>query len=232
MKKILNGNKLKFIAIISMLIDHLYKVGIIEKNILFMMIGRLAFPIFAFLIAEGMIHTSNKIKYIRNIFIFAIISEIPYDIVFFHSPLNIAQQNIMWTFLISAGTIFILEKTNKQSLKTWQPLILTLSIILGGILRVDYFIFGIILVILFYFLQKNKDKYLFYILRLTSIMLIFNLSFWFLGDKNQIFSMLAIIPILAYDGTRGKKSEVIKYTFYIFYPIHLLIIIFIERLLK
>ena len=113
--KVLDLSALKWIALITMLIDHIAATmmqyfDIVEQlfNIdtefiynVMRGIGRISFPIFCFCIVEGFIHTRNIKKYLIRLFIFAVITEPIYDLAFFGIPLYLGYQNVLWTFLIA-----------------------------------------------------------------------------------------------------------------------------------
>ena len=156
MKKVLNNNALKIIAGISMLIDH---VGLILfPNIIWLrVIGRIAFPIFAFCIAEGLHYTKNRKKYIILLLIFAMISQVPYYFIF----KTFLFFNVLFTFLIAILCIILVEElksSNNSNIKTILLQVSLVVIMLGLIvitpLRVmEYGIFGVLTTIIFYFLM-------------------------------------------------------------------------------
>ena len=211
---------LKIIACISMFLDHV-KYAIPETtNYATMYLGRIAFPIFAFLISEGYIHTSNLKKYIKRLSIFAMISQIPFML--FRTLIGEwLMLNIMFTLLLGLCAIIFYDKIPKKYISI--PLVL-LCIILGKVLNVDYGWFGVALVFIFY-LCKNKKV-------LLSIIYLIVITIWFytinVFNLETIYVLLYfiayIIPlviIMFYNGKQGKK---IKYFLYCFYPIHMLVL--------
>lgn len=226
----LNKNHLKLIALISMTIDH---IGLILfPNILILRIlGRLAFPIFAFCIADGLKHTRNVKKYILLLFIFALISQIPYHFIF-APKINL---NILFTFLISIAFIFCINKIKNSDNISDKILPTILIILISGFClidlyleMIDYSIFGILLVLIFYYFDYNKIP--FYILSGTLIILA-TLYYYIISNfyiKNHIFiyAILALPIIYLYNNEKGKIN--LKYLFYIFYPLHLTLIFLIK----
>lgn len=226
--QVITGSHLKILAILFMTIDHvsayllrgLNEVHLslfslngheISSYILLRCIGRLAFPIFAFLIVEGFIHTHNRIKYGRNLFVFACISELPWDLVRSNTCLY-PGQNIFFTLLLGYLGLCAIEVFRTEKIKKTISLIVLL--ILSIILRPDYGCSGFALILLLYALYDNK--------LLKSVIGCCVLSSkWIAG--------LAFIPISLYNGKRGFiKTQTAKYIFYLYYPIHLLLIYLIK----
>lgn len=226
---------LKLIAAISMLFDHTGYL-IFGKSSFFNYIGRLAFPIFAFQITEGYVHTKNLKKYILRLFVFALISQIPFQIfnkIFFDRFLI----NVLFTLSFGLMGIIIYDKYNKF-------IGILLSILLAYIaekLSFDYGAYGVIIILLFFIFKNNL-----YLKGATFILATF--AHYFLAvipygldtcirvfttintvSLYTICTALAIIPIMLYNGKKGRN---IKYFLYLFYPIHLLIISALSLLLK
>lgn len=223
-EKCLNTNHLKFIAIFCMLIDHLVKIKLIPELLIFIIIGRIAFPIFAYCLAEGLYYTHSKKKYFLIMLLFAFLSEIPFDLnkgYFFY----MGHQNVLFTFSIAILTVMIIERIKYKGIKLF---VCFCSFILATVYCVDYFGFGVLFVLFLYYLKKNKEKFknttywTFIFLSMT----LFSVCFFLFDAIEQIFCLLSIIPLYLYNGEKGKIK--IKYLFYLFYPLHLLIIFFIK----
>ena len=149
---------LHIMAMIFMLCDHLWGTSVVNHEF-FTCIGRLAFPIYAFMIVEGYFHTSDLKKYVKRLLIFAVISEIPFNLMMGSNLFFPIHQNVLWSFLISIGLIHWNEKVKTKQL--WKKIsvgIATLCIAyLGGILTfVDYNNAGIFMVLIFYFFRGNQ----------------------------------------------------------------------------
>lgn len=210
---------LKIIAVTSMLIDH--SGYLIFNRFSFMnYIGRLAFPIFAYLITEGYIHTSNLKKYFFRLLIFAVISQIPFMLLF---P-NEFTLNILFTLALGLLSITVYNKLKNKLLGF---LFVILSAVLAQILHFDYGWFGIAIIFIFYIFKQEKTymniffgvttfiNYLYYFAKTSRIeyLLIF------------LFCTLSLIPINLYNGKKGKS---IKYFLYVFYPLHLIVLYLIK----
>jgi len=219
----MNRTFLKIIAIISMLIDHI-GAYILPNIIWFRVIGRLAFPIFAFFIAEGWKRTKSRKKYIINLTIFAIISQIPYILL-----TNALKLNILFTFLISLWLISIIQTIKNRQYENILLLICILLVLfladIGNI--VDYGILGIALVLIFYYIPNRNRAIIPASLILILLSLRTAISYNFaLQGFNQFASLLSLILIYFYNNIPGSRK--LKYFFYIFYPLHLLVIYLIK----
>ena len=227
---------LHIMAMAFMLCDHLWGT-IVPGNDWLTCIGRISFPIFAFMIVEGYFHTSNLKKYAGRLFVFALISEIPFNLALGSRIFYPIHQNVLWSFLISLGLIHWNEKAKKSG-KLWKSLVVgTASVILGylgGILTmVDFYHAGVLTVLAFYFFRGRKwYNYLgqFVTLWYINIEMLGGYSYMIdiMGKTyflvRQSFAMLALVPIWLYSGRRGYHSKAFQYFCYWFYPVHLLVL--------
>ena len=223
----MSGSVLKLIACLAMLIDHmaaflpgdfmdmkdtLFMIGdkAISLRMIMHYIGRTAFPLFAFLITEGFIHTHDRKKYAINLLIFALISEIPWNLV--HTGhLFYGRQNVFFTLLLGYLGLCAIDYYKDDYKKTIIALACLLGISL--VLRADYTCFGFGFIILLHILRDR---------RLMAIIGCCVLPSRWIGG-------LAFIPILMYNGQRGfAKRKWTKYAVYIFYPLPLLVLYLIR----
>ena len=229
--RIFSGAQLKYIAFLSMLADHVNKAliypflsgeGILQRiSDAFDILGRIAFPLFAFFLVEGFFKTGNRKKYLASLLIFGIISEIPFDMalsgVFFEPNSN----NIMFTLalmLITIWTIDILkEKMQNMSKYTWYPV----SFVIVGIMCIISMVTG-----LDYEYHAIMIGYLFYIFYNKRVFAIF---LGYLAIFKEGWSLLGFSLILTYNGKRGKQNKLFNYCFY---PVHLLILGILRIYLK
>lgn len=232
-KGCLSGSTLKIIAIIAMAIDH-FAASIILYGILMQehpvflghpismaipwwniyqvmrFIGRIGFPIFCFLLIEGFFHTSSKKKYAIRLFLFALLSEFPFDYALFDSPVNLGYQNVFFTLFLGLLTIWgintLYHKAGNQT-RLWigKILIAAAGCLAAWLLQTDYDYKGIILILLLYLFHDQK-----FLCTLVSCLSLL----W------EAPACLAFIPINLYNGKRGIS---LKYFFYLFYPVHLLV---------
>ena len=247
MKKIFSGSTLKLIAICAMILDHFGQVvlknGIALKasysmftdaqftylldviNVLHML-GRLAFPIFCFLLVEGFIHTHNLKKYLINLFIFAFIAEPIYDLSLQGTLFDINQQNVLFTLSLGLFVLLIIKRSNKNWLIS--SMIILVGAILSYICKMDGSYYGIGLISIFYlFYDKNYWKYIISIV----YMYICGLDYSLYGIFNWYFltAVSSVFLISLYNGTRGIK---LKYLFYIFYPGHLFVFYLLSLIIE
>lgn len=211
----LDGTVLKLIACLSMFIDHLGAVCF-SGMMGFRIIGRLAFPIYCFLLVEGAVHTRNMKKYILRMGIFALISEVPFDLAFYHRLVYTGHQNVFFTLGLGLLAIWFLEHPIEQ-LDIPDVLYKLLVIIAGGLIaeffNTDYGFTGIAVICIFYYLRGQPQlKYPIAAILLAAM------------GGVEVYAVLALIPILLYNGQRGRQTKVMQYGFYIFYPAHLLLI--------
>ena len=217
----LNGNQLKLIALISMTIDHI-GVEIFPHNVYLRIIGRLALPIFAYMIAEGCHYTRNKRRYLLTIASVALVCQLVY---FF--AMGSLYQCILVTFSLSILLIFSLDTAiQKPTFKNVTTAVLAflsvwfISDLLPQLLPgfyVDYGFFGILLPVLIW-LGKSKWQSI----GLCAIGLLL-LS---MGNSILWFSLFSLPLLALYNGKRGKAK--MKYLFYIYYPAHLVLIYFVS----
>lgn len=224
---------LKIIAMITMLIDHTGYL-IFDKFSFFNYIGRLAFPIFAFQISEGYIHTKNLKKYFLRLSIFAIISQIPY-MLFRNNYFYNFSLNIFFTLILGLICITIYDKIMHSNIKVLNSFKILISYTLiffisfiAQYFHFEYGAFGVLIIFIFYLFKNNK--------------LIMNLSFIFIVliyfSKNLINSnfdyryillcICTIVPLIFMNLYNGNKGKNIKYVLYFFYPVHLFILYLLE----
>lgn len=216
----MNGFTLKIIAMISMIFDH---TGYLIFNKLSPLnyIGRLAFPIFAFEIGQGYTHTKNLKKYFLRLFIFALISQIPFQLFLkvLKSPFSL---NIFFTLFLGLLSIYTYNLCKKNKFISIISVVCISTI--AELLNVDYGWYGIVVIFIFYILQNKKQlqniAFIFTALGNYLVKIItygFHIEYIYLF----IFTCFSLFFINLYNGKKGKN---IKFIFYLFYPLHLIII--------
>lgn len=237
----ISGSTLKLIAIVSMLIDHIAAVvlvrvlldrgggvisgSLMETNRTLVMVyqvmravGRLGFPVFAFLLVEGFTRTHNKWNYAMRLGVFALISEIPFDLAFNSRVLEFGYQNVFFTLFLGLIAMIAVDAISR---KTWirgngranhvaafllEVLSVAAIAALAELIHTDYGAIGVCCIMVLYIFRRNKAA------QVVAGCIAF---LW------EIPAPLAFLPIWFYNGERGLK---LKYVFYLFYPVHLLVL--------
>ena len=235
----------------AMLIDHigaaLLENGLFRQNAVWQggvrldfvmrMAGRLAFPIFAFMAVEGYFHTHSFKKYAQRMLIFALLSEIPFDLMYGGTWFYPVHQNVIWTLLIGLLGIRAMEAVREKG-KTWLYLltcvvVTVLGFALGTLGMVDYYGMGVLTVFVFYFLRGREWWKL-----LGQIAALYWINVSLIGGQifpielfglefevcEQGLALLSLVPIWLYRGRQGHHSKVFQYACYAFYPVHMLIL--------
>lgn len=228
---------LHIIAMTLMLMDHLWATLLPAREWL-TCAGRVAFPIFAFMAVEGYFHTRSFKKYILRMLLFAVLSEIPFDLMYGSTWFYPVHQNVLWTFLLGLLGVWLMEQVRKKG-KTWMYLLVCVlvvpaGLVLGTLCMVDYYGVGVLTVFVFYFLHGRK-----WWCFLGQLAALYWLNVELLGGLMypvQLFGMefelcqqglalLALIPIWLYRGRQGYHSKPFQYLCYAFYPVHILLLV-------
>lgn len=249
---------LKLVALFSMLLDHLAKV-VLSKGVLvdllgvsgdfylrtmMMAVGRLAFPIFAWFVAEGCKKTKNPKKYLLRMLVFAVLSEVPFQLCFYGAAtrgVQLALHNVMFTFLFAAGAIFLSEflreKKVPYGLAVLLPCVAAMAICWWQ--YTDYNAWGCALVLLLYFVPGEKGQLLVLGAWITLFQLLwkgstgYGLSWLGGNDYNLLLQwmveLLAVLFLAAYNGEKGSHKPWSKWLFYGFYPVHLVLLYLLAR---
>ena len=231
MKKCLSNFDLKLIAIITMTIDHIGVIfGMPFYNFL-RAVGRLSFPIFAFLLTEGYVHTKSFSKYFLRLLVLALFSEVIYDYVFYGSFVYRGANNIFFTLALGLLTLFLLDKSkslikiyfkDKVDLFIILPITYLLIIVIMGLMgeffNFSYGMLGILVISFFYLFKDNFPL----------VVISVSLSTLILGEGVQYFLLFSLILIYFYNKKLGKKC---KLFFYLYYPLHILVLGFIKMLM-
>ncbi len=227
---------LHILAMAFMLSDHLWATVIPWKADWMTCLGRLAFPIFAFLTVEGFFHTKNRKRYAGRLLIFALLSELPFNLMMSGSWIYPFHQNVLWCFLLCL-VLMQLNEMAKCTGKWWICGLTALGTILlgtvvGMLSFMDYMNYGVWMVLTFYFFRGNKWwNYAGQLLLMIYINravggLVYEFE-WLdkaISFPQQCFAVFALIPIWLYNGRQGYHSKCFQYLCYVFYPVHLLIL--------
>lgn len=237
--QVVNSFWLKIFALVAMTMDHTAAALTCGSWYLPMRcIGRIALPIYCFLLAEGFFHTSSRKNYLLRLLLLFLVSEPLYDITFHNAFPYWWNQNILLTLAIGLGTIWLVEamdpflsKTGgdlagrSRSIVLWALKLLACfaGLCLSEITMADYGCGGIFLILSFYFFRQRP-------IRLCIAVLI---SLGVLIEGIEIYGMIAMIPILLYNGQRGTSlhSKGMQYAFYLYYPVHIAVLLLIQSML-
>ena len=228
-KRPLSQEGLKFLACAIMLLDHIGATLIPWGTL--RIIGRLAFPIFCFLLAEGAHYTRNPRNYLLRLGIEAILSELPFDLALFGSW-SWQHQSVMITLLLGAMALLAMKRMTQPLLKI---LVLLLFAFLADFMNTDYGGAGVLMIALFGLTRERKCGWLVQLLGMYLICrwIIPGGVVWFIDRYVfiEIFAILALIPIWLYSGKKSTSSRAVQWAFYLFYPVHLWILYLISILL-
>lgn len=235
----LTANMLRTIAVIFMLSDHIWATALSLGDWM-TYIGRMAFPIFAFQIAEGFVHTSNFKKYALRLLGFAVITEIPFNLFYSSRFFNPYHQNVLFTLLLGLLAIKVIDGLKKdRSLKNIALSVLLLGLILlaSVVGFVDYNHYGVLTVIMFYLMRDFPFAWLGQLIGMILINIVIFEGLVFPVEifgktfeiPSQGFAVFALIPIWLYGNRKGKSSKILQYGFYAFYPLHMLVLFLIKH---
>lgn len=223
----LDGGALKGIAAALMLTDHVGAILLPEVPVL-RCVGRLAFPIFAFFIAEGYAHTRDFGRYFRRLAILAVVSEIPFNLEN-GAVFDLTRQNVLFTFCLALLTLRGLEALGRErGFGRWAGcgLVLAAGFAAGELLRTDYGGWGVVTVALLYLCRDGKYAKLWLLLAMAAVngLGMGSLTMPVFGGEMpmQIFAVAALPVIWLYNGQAGPKG--LRRAFYVFYPAHLLVL--------
>lgn len=224
--KFINSFTLKIIAIITMTIDHV-GATLFPQYLFLRIIGRIAFPIFCYLIVEGFFHTKDVKKYLLRLLAFAFISEVPFDMALkSDNGLNINflnELNVFFTLLFGLLCIAAIDEIKTKKKTTWYSILLRIIIVISSMLLAyyldtDYSVAGVAFIIIIYMLREKPVK-----LFIFSAILLYGCF-----GSIEVYGLIGFLPIAFYNGNKGPS---LKYLFYAFYPGHLLILYILKNFL-
>ena len=247
--KKLSGYHLKYIALFSMFFDHIAVIyhSFLPETVYFLLraIGRLSFPLFCFILVEGFFHTQNRKKYQLRLLIFAILSEIPYDLAFHYlsaetigSLLHSQQlsfrtlssafqeQNVLFTLFLGFTAMILMEKASLHHRNTFYKNIDILIIFccLSEVFQTDCGAAGILCIFFFYSIYKKRGTCTYLPIKaglIGTLPAALPLLTYVSPFPIQVFALVDSLVLRCYSGEQGRGW---KYFFYLFYPVHLLIL--------
>lgn len=238
----LSSASLHVLAMIFMLFDHAWAT-VVPGNQWMTCVGRLAFPVFAFMIVEGYFHTRDLKRYVMRLLVLAVLTEIPFNLMYAGGVFYPFHQNVIWTFLMGIGLICLNEWAKKKG-KLWLRVLMAVvsavvGLALGFATMVDYYGVGVLTVLVFYFFHGRKWWCL-----LGQVAALYWLNVEVLGGLyfevemfgstveivQQGLALLALIPIWLYRGRQGYHAKWFRWFCYGFYPLHMLCLYLISVL--
>ena len=226
-KKILSQEMLKLIACVTMLIDHFGHAIVPELSVPYVvplyyacrLVGRIAFPIYCFLLAEGMRHTLNPHKYILRLAVGVLLAELPFDILF-EGGFSWAYQNVMVTLTLGAVMLWCMHHAGSP----WMKLLIVLPFaLLAEFAGADYGGWGVAMIAVFALVDRWSWQ-LGGILLVNAAMNSATIPLLGIPVSIQLFAALAMVPIGLYSGRKLTRSRVLQWAFYLFYPVHLVML--------
>ncbi len=228
---------LHILAMAFMLCDHLWATVVTGADIL-TCIGRMTFPIFAFLVVEGYFHTRSLRRYILRLLGWALLAELPFNLMMSGGLLYPIHQNAIWTLLIGLLLVHLNERSRSKKLPV-RILVGIGTVLLGAVMGIvtfaDYYAAGVLMVLAFYFFRGRKwwcflgQLAAMWYLNVVVIsglyyeVEVFGYSFELV---RQGLALLALVPIWLYKGRKGLSGRTFSLVCYAFYPVHMLILYF------
>ena len=216
--KKISQETLKSIACVTMLLDHIGAVFVPWIGL--RVIGRLAYPIYCFLLAEGAVRTRNPKKYAIRLVVGMVLAEIPYDLLFY-GRLTWAHQSVMVTLLLGFGMMMAIDKVWTTGLKFLLAVVFALT---AELLNTDYGGTGIFIIALFAVTREREDRIVLQTLGQALIWLTaggYEIALGSFSIPIQLFALTAMIPIGLYSGEKTTSSRAVQIAFYLFYPAHM-----------
>jgi hypothetical protein len=215
MKKLYQED-LKLLACVTMLIDHI-GAALFPQLQWLRLIGRLAFPIYCFLLAEGVRRTKNPRLYGLRLALGAVLAEWPFDVLFF-GKFTWQHQSVMVTLLLG---FFMLQLGKKRP--AWRIGLMAVFMVLAQLLEADYGAYGILVIAAFAWVDDKA-------LQALALAAAFWMmpSTYFCGVPMQMFALLALLPIWCYSGKKRSAKGAVQWGFYLFYPAHMALLLLLR----
>lgn len=218
---------LRILALVTMFVDHI-GFALFPFDTAFRIIGRISFPIFCFLVAQGFAHTRNIKKYFFRLALFAFLSEIPYDLVFSGKVFSYNGQNVFFTLTLALLGLICYRALWPS--RRWAAVLCILGVCaLAVLLDGDYSFWGVLLVLNFYVFRRHTARFCMGFIVLLALYLGYHRlsGVAWSWSRIQLFSAFALIPLALYNGKPGHRGG--RMLFYIAYPAHLCLLYAINR---
>ena len=219
----LTSNQLKLLAIVSMVVDHTGAVLFPQYRLL-RLIGRAAFPIYVFLLVEGFFHTHSRPKYLLRLSVFALISEVPFDLALYSQAFNGYRCNVFFTLAIGMVLMMLADKLVQSppaSPKELPQALFAVALLMGCFcladwLKTDYGAAGVLAIGAGYCLARIGLQ--------GGIVFAGIVAALATQKPIEAWAFAALPFVLCYHGSPGRRNKALQYFFYAFYPAHLLVL--------
>ena len=225
----LSSFSLRLLALVSMVLDHA-GLALFPSMTVFRCVGRIAFPLYCFLLVQGFVHTRDIRAYSRRLLLSAILSEIPFDLLIFGRISSPAEQNVLFSLLFALMALACCDALQKSPVQAW---IVSITLATSAMaLRLSFGWLSVVLCLCFYYARENR---LHQLLLSCGALLLYTLSLLLSGvDKAWVLTSLcapvALIPVALYTGKPGPRHPAISFAFYAAYPVHLLILFWLRAM--
>ena len=197
---------------------------------LFRCAGRLAFPLYCFLLVQGYIHTRDLRAYARRLLLLAILSEIPFDLLIFGRVSSLVEQNVLFSLLLGMAAVWAADRYEEEPGKAALGILLVF--IASMMARVSYGWLGVALCLCFYKMQGNRAKQALCILPVEGV---YCLSLALSGVEHSwvlvsLCAMASAIPVFLYSGKPGLPHKFVSFLFYTAYPLHIIALLIVRAM--
>lgn len=220
---------LRLLALLSMLADHT-GLALFPRVGVFRCVGRLAFPLYCFLLVQGYIHTRDVRAYAQRLLLLAILSEIPFDLLIFGRAACMVEQNVLFSLLLGLAAVWVVDRFESEPAKAALGTLLVFM--LSMLARVSYGWLGVALCLWFYKLRLSRVRQALCILPIEGV---YCLSLALSGVEQSwvlvsLCAMLSAVPVLLYNGRPGLRNRLISILFYAAYPLHIVALLIARAL--
>ena len=220
---------LRCLALFAMVCDHA-GLALFPDIGAFRCVGRLAFPLYCFLLTQGYLHTRNRLAYGRRLLMLALVSEIPFDLLIFARPVCAAEQNALFSLLLGMMALYAADTLKDRPVQAWLAVMAVCVCAMAA--NVSYGWLGPVLCLAAYFGRNNRLRMAMYIAG-ALLLYTFSLALSDVAASWVLVSLcapLALIPMLLYSKKPGPRSRVLSFLFYAAYPLHLAALVIIRAM--
>lgn len=225
----LSSFSLRLLALLCMLVDHT-GLALFPSVDAFRCVGRVAFPLYCFLLTQGYLHTRDLRAYARRLLLLAFLSEIPFDLLIFGTSASAVEQNVLFSLLFALLALYAADSLRGRPLSAF---LVILTLCMGAMVaRVSFGWVGIALCLCFYYAGNHR---LYMAAGTAATLLFYSLSLLLSGVARgwvlvSLCSLLSLIPLLCYNGRRGYRHPVLTALFYAAYPLHLILLCIVRAM--